>query len=60
MPHILSHCHSTLQNDLAYPAHGALAADLLTKIKWLAELFLGFPPELSHVYRDLVLLHNHH
>lgn len=33
MPHILSHCHSTLQNDLAYPAHGALAADLLTKIK---------------------------
>lgn len=58
MPHLLSHSQSPFWSDLVCSAYGALTADVLTKIKWLAELFLGLPPELGHVYRDLLLLHN--
>lgn len=58
MPHLLAHSRSPFQSHLAYSARGALTADLLTKIKRLAELFLGLPPEVSCVYRDLMLLHN--
>lgn len=43
MSHLLSHSHSPFQTHLVYSAHGALTADLLTKIKQLAELFWVCP-----------------